>query len=182
MLLLVVVLCHKIAFDIYIFYLLWSNVLALCQLKDNLLPINDFETTASYPCPNISGMQSSLFVNDFSRLNFIFVISLKNNGTPDANFTIGVRLIIRCIVHFRNIYKFYLTTWTWGANVTTKSVFLINAAYSILTALIIPAYILLYRRRTLQKIVGLRTARSSINFMLSPWKNPTAMPKYTVMT
>lgn len=31
-------LCHKIAFDIYIFYLLWSNVLALCQLKDIFLP------------------------------------------------------------------------------------------------------------------------------------------------
>lgn len=31
-------LCHKIAFDIYIFYLLWSNVLALCQFKDILLP------------------------------------------------------------------------------------------------------------------------------------------------
>ena len=41
------------------------------------------------------------------RLDFILVVALKNNRTSHANFPTRIWLIIRGVIHFRNIHKFY---------------------------------------------------------------------------
>lgn len=40
-------------------------------------------------------------------MNFIFVVALEHTGTLDTDFTTRIRLILRSVVHFRNINKFH---------------------------------------------------------------------------
>lgn len=101
-----------------------------------MLPIYYFKSASRQPESNITGMQPSFIVNDFSpvqydksiamqtenfilnlekhlslqkyvRLLFIFVIALENNGTPDTDLSTWIRLILGGIIHFRNINKLY---------------------------------------------------------------------------
>lgn len=47
------------------------------------------------------------------RLFFIFVVAFEDDWSSYTDFTTWVWLIFRCVIHFRNVHKFYL----WEKNI-----------------------------------------------------------------
>lgn len=41
------------------------------------------------------------------RLDFVFIVALKDNWTPDTDFSTRMGLILRGVIHFRDIHQFY---------------------------------------------------------------------------
>ena len=58
-----------------VLYLLRSDVLALAELEDILLPVDQLECIAFYEHPDIPSVQPASLINSLFRLLWIFVIS-----------------------------------------------------------------------------------------------------------
>mmetsp|Transcript_3120 Transcript_3120/g.11312 ORF Transcript_3120/g.11312 Transcript_3120/m.11312 type:complete len:346 (-) Transcript_3120:627-1664(-) len=102
--------------------LLRGHVLALRELEEVLLPVNDLELPSRDPAPDVPGVEPPVLVQDLPGLRLVVVVALEHGGPPDADLPARVRLVRVEVRHVGDVVELDLHAGQGRADVADAGV------------------------------------------------------------
>ena len=108
--------------------LLGRDVLALRQLEDVLLAVDDLEPAAGEPQADVARVQPPLVIDDLVRLVLRLVVALEHARAAHANLAAGVRPVRGGVVHLGHVLELDLAARYGRSDVSAAEVVLVGLA------------------------------------------------------